>query len=181
MTTPSITEEEKKFVLKKLYDLFSIELDRMMLSSAQDKINLLIWIIEEYQNRKWPVIHTGQVMDRDVKTILGNALYRDFILGLSYRLVSECKTLPEGFWSRLIDWRLDTVSVYTLDKPETYTLLNMEVYETLQADKQTLRLIFTDNPWLVVYHILLEYLYEWGEYTSFMKSITTSKQAPQEE
>lgn len=182
MTIKLITEEEKKKVLKKLYDIFNVELDRYMLASSQDKINILTWVLEEYQNRKWGVTHTRQVLMRDFELILSNSLYRDFIIGITQRFVSECivfndSNVEDDFYKRFVNWRVETSAIFTIDKPpeERFTLLNMEVFETLQVDKVEYRRILEDNPWLLVYGVLLEYIHEWGEYQSFMKSIVSSK------
>ncbi len=179
-----ITREEKASILEHLFTSFNIELDRAILTSTQDKISILAWILEEYQNRKWSVTHTQQVISRDVTMILGNSLYRDFILGLTQRVVSEWLTYSDDLLKRVVEWRSDCAAIFTVDKivEEGFSLLNVEVFQTLQVNKEEYKLILSDNPWLLVYGLLLEYMHEWSEYGSYMVSVLeTKKQAENQE
>lgn len=174
-----ISNQEKTDIITIVFNCFNIELDRHMLTSSQEKISILTWVLEEYQSRKWSTVHTNQVIQRDMNFILGNALYRDFILGLTQRVLSEWMTYPDDIFGRILKWRLESALIYTLGE-ERYSLLNPEVFETLQVDKETYSKILGDNPWLLVYQLLLEYIPQWSEYRSYMKIVIESRKQESE-
>lgn len=180
--SPYLTADEKDTLIHKLYKALNVELDRLLIVSAESKIAIMQWIIGEYQNRKWVTVHTRQVIGRDIQIILGNDAYRDFMFELTNRFVSECIAEGPGLYNRLIGWRVATASIFTNLKPleQRVSFLNMEVFETLQVDDLEYRQVLEDNPWLMVYGLLLEHLHQWPEFADFIRSVLKDRQKPQE-
>lgn len=173
-----LTLEEKDILIYKLYQAFNIELERLLIVSADSKIAIMQWVIGEYQNRKWVTTHTRQVIARDIQTILGNDLCRDFIFELTNRFISELIVSGNETHQRLIEWRVASASIFTNVKKleNSVSFLNMEVFQTLQADVNEYRLVLEDNPWLLVYGLLLEHLHNWPEFADYVSTVLKDRQ-----
>ena len=169
----NFSEREKDFCLEKLISIFTTELNRFYLNSSDDKAELIKWLLEEHQNRKWVTIHTRQVMTRDIQKVLGDDLHRDFILGLTQRFISDCSVEGWDLYDRLVAWRVRSAAIFTNKKPveDRLSFLNMEVFETLQVNADEYYAILSDNPWLLVYGLLLEYIHLWVDYQTYISGI----------
>ena len=168
-----LSPEEKDTLVHDLYKAFNVELDRLLIVSADSKIAIMQWIIGEYQNRKWVTVHTRQVIVRDIQTILASDLYRDFIFEVTNRFISGCIADGGDLYQRLLYWRVNSASIFTINRPseERASFLNMEVFETLQVDPTEYLRVLEDNPWLLVYGMLLEHLHHWPEFADFLSTI----------
>ena len=172
MSINQTTIEHNQYVIDdliaRLLETFDLEYKRLKLRSTSDCTDLLAWLMSSYINRKWPAVHTQQVIMNDSKEILRDTIRRDFILDLTSRFASVASTRHQQYHILLTTMRGNAAKIYT---QSDYSLLNAEVSSTLSCDDQLYENLLLGNLWLLVYSLLLENLNKWAPFEEYQEAL----------
>lgn len=155
-------------LIYRLLETFDLEYKRLKMRSASDCADLLIWLMSSYINRKWPAVHTQQVIMNDSKVILSDIVRRDFILDLTSRFASIASNIHDEYHSILTTTRCNAAKIYT---QSNYSILNAELGSTLECDVGLYEGVLSSNLWLLVYSLLLENLNKWVSFEECQEAL----------